>query len=343
MKRKTNLFYTAGEDSKFLTFSNYTEALTGNFLSTNIKVLPSKFLCLNIPNITDVDNTGKRKTKEDFIKDVLVAHYENKLAFLRDAQSSGKVTTELNELAILLYTLYKNGFLQLKTSENKSYFEIPHVGNITEQDFKGTFTDIICVFDSANVNKTKYFVNNPEVCIDTTEDSTLYGWYNGETYTGPSDYNDVSIITDTDNGGYYVDNDILEISTEHARTTISFDVVIPLFNVYNTDTHESIKENCPMGIWFADKVISLEYDNYYGQMWSLAIGSQFKPLPTMDRNISDVTNDSNKIAYATFAQILSRQNALLSTFESLSTQLVNMQTQINDLKTQVNNLKQNKK
>ena len=44
MKRKTNLFYVDGPDSKFITFSNYTEALTGNFLSTDTKLFPDKFL-----------------------------------------------------------------------------------------------------------------------------------------------------------------------------------------------------------------------------------------------------------------------------------------------------------
>ena len=51
MKRKTNLFYTNGPDSKFITFSNYTESLTGNFLSTDTKLFPDKFLCLKIYNI----------------------------------------------------------------------------------------------------------------------------------------------------------------------------------------------------------------------------------------------------------------------------------------------------
>ena len=76
MKRKTNLFYTSGPDSKFITFSNYTESLTGNFLSTDTKIYPSKFLCLNIDNLND-------DSKELLIK-YLVAYYENKLAFLRD-------------------------------------------------------------------------------------------------------------------------------------------------------------------------------------------------------------------------------------------------------------------
>lgn len=76
MKRKTNLFYTSGPDSKFITFSNYTESLTGNFLSTDTKIYPSKFLCLNIENLN-------KDSKELLIK-YLVAYYENKLAFLRD-------------------------------------------------------------------------------------------------------------------------------------------------------------------------------------------------------------------------------------------------------------------
>lgn len=55
MKRKTNLFYKTGDDSKFITFSNYTECLTGNFLSTDTKLYPSKFLCLYLPYL-DPDN-----------------------------------------------------------------------------------------------------------------------------------------------------------------------------------------------------------------------------------------------------------------------------------------------
>lgn len=56
MKRKTNLFYTTEEDTRFITFSNYTESMTGNFLSTDTKLYPSKFLCMNIPLLDKIDN-----------------------------------------------------------------------------------------------------------------------------------------------------------------------------------------------------------------------------------------------------------------------------------------------
>ena len=49
MKRSTNLFYTVGSDTNFITFSNYGESLTGNFLSVNTKLFPSNFLCLYLP------------------------------------------------------------------------------------------------------------------------------------------------------------------------------------------------------------------------------------------------------------------------------------------------------
>lgn len=57
MKRKTNLFYNSdSQDSNFLTFSNYTESMTGNFLATDNKLYPSSFLCLNIPRLYDSDS-----------------------------------------------------------------------------------------------------------------------------------------------------------------------------------------------------------------------------------------------------------------------------------------------
>ena len=76
MKRKTNLFYTKGTDSNFITFSNYTESMTGNYLSTDTKLFPSAFICAYIDGL-DASN------RESFI-DYVVARYENKLAFMRD-------------------------------------------------------------------------------------------------------------------------------------------------------------------------------------------------------------------------------------------------------------------
>ena len=178
MKRKTNLFYVDGPDSKFITFSNYTEALTGNFLSTNTKLFPDKFLCLKINNLYAA-------TKPAFIK-YLAAYYENKLAALRDYSIEKDVNQELEILplaylleAILnvcdcdevngftfnmsktssftLYDLEENLILtklvnNLNIAKHNGHKLITYIGNITEQDYNGTYTDTICC-----VNPNEYY------------------------------------------------------------------------------------------------------------------------------------------------------------------------------------------
>ena len=108
MKRKTNLFYLSGDDSNFISFSNYSESLTGNILSTDWKLFPSKFLCLYI-KLLDVDNHNLYiKRKERFIK-YLMSYYENKLAFLRDYYINNDLNVEKNLLPLnyLLEALYR--------------------------------------------------------------------------------------------------------------------------------------------------------------------------------------------------------------------------------------------
>jgi hypothetical protein len=92
-----------------------------------------------------------------------------------------------------------------------------------------------------------------------------------------------------------------------------------------------------MGIWFADKTITLEGDDKYNTSWSLAIGSQFKPFPSSSLITSEITNESNSIAFGSFAQILSKQNDLISYVQSENKLL---QEQIDSLKIEIDNLKQ---
>ena len=80
MNRKTQLFYNTNEDSKFITFDNYAEALTGDLLVTNAKLYPSRFLCVNLADLN----------KKEFIRNYLENYYENKLAFLRDNLDSAE-------------------------------------------------------------------------------------------------------------------------------------------------------------------------------------------------------------------------------------------------------------
>lgn len=199
MKRKTNLFYTTGPDSKFITFSNYTESLTGNFLSTDTKIFPSRFIALYIKGLN-------KNTKASLIK-YLADYYESKLAVLRDHFDYNKSDIEkrvppLNYLleALLrikeinenevVYThsiaANKNNDDNETSNSNESnlisdsdVIKFKYISDITEQDYNGTFTDTIC-----NIDLRKFaYISSIELTDDFNDNVvqfdkpvTLYGW-----------------------------------------------------------------------------------------------------------------------------------------------------------------------
>lgn len=324
MKRKTNLFYNTGQDSKFVTFSNYTEALTGNFLSTNTKLFPSVFLCLNVPKL----NTNNEDIKRDFIINTLISRYENKLATLRDNISE----TNILPLNYLLEYLYKY--------DNTTTIE--YIGNITEQDYLGAYTDTICTIDTELFQNAKVSINENIDPNNIEGEDKLYGWWEGDTYLGPSIYKNINPIFDSSNSYTYNSGLIIELNKPSKDIKkIKFNVLIPLFTFVNikdkfefADLEEEYLEttynrNVPLGMWFANDYIELVSDNLYGQSWSLAIGSQFKPLPTEQQLHSDITKTSNAEVFQTFAQILTRQNQLIDVVKkSIST--IETQNQIDN-------------
>lgn len=316
MKRKTNLFYNSGPDSKFLTFSNYTEALTGNFLSTNTKLFPSAFICFNIPSLT-ADN------KESFIKDYLISRYENKLAALRD----------INQEAVLPLNYLIETILTFDETS-----EISYIGNITEQDYMGSYTDTICIIDSKDMISAEIVEVESTATYTNDIESTLYGWYDNGVYLGPTVYSDLTPVFDIDNK-YRIDSKYkLTYNTSSNIDSVVFNVLVPLYRLVNINVNSqselnddltsaletSAFINCPLGIWFADKTIELDRGNDYGQSWSLTIGSQFKPLPMSAEIKSDISKDSNDEAFKTFSQILCKQNELLNKFQMLTNQIDNI-------------------
>ena len=194
MKRKTNLFYTTGPDSKFITFSNYTESLTGNFLSTDTKIFPSRFIALYIKGLN-------KNTKAALIK-YLADYYESKLAVLRDHFDYNKSDIEkrVPPLNYLLEALLR--IKEIKENEvvathsiaaNKNnddnetsnlisdseVIKFKYISDITEQDYNGTFTDTIC-----NIDLRKFaYISSIELTDDFNDNVvqfdkpvTLYGW-----------------------------------------------------------------------------------------------------------------------------------------------------------------------
>lgn len=375
MQRRTNLFYTSGTDSAFVTFSNYTESLTGSFISTDWKLFPSKFICLKVEGL----NT---ETKAEFIKHI-AAYYENKLAFLRDwcVLNNRRI-----DETILPFEWLIEEFIEKFGYEN---VKVTFISEIVEQNYNGVYADTICTIDGTDKPRT-WIINHNEdpdagdlhIPYKDAKNKPfskefLYGWYKTKIdseeheYVGPSEYENVNPIFDSPDNSeepyYSLFPKYTSISTSdkgEQSTSIDFNVIIPLYDLTNINTltntntiDESInlttqiadnnedKINIPIGIWFADTTVSLKRDSDtgYAPAWSLVLSSQFKPFPYSEQLNSDGVEGIQGIAYTegayvTFAQVLSRQNEIITNFSKLSSQIANLSKRIEEVDAKVNQL-----
>ena len=239
--RKTNLLYSTyiGEENSFLTFSNYTEAMPGNHLSVNTKMFPSTFLCAYI-NVTP-DNISS------FIN-TIVGKYENKLAFLRDTFTKDSNISAEDNIYPLEYLINT-----LKDFDNE--FSINYVGQVTEQDYNGTFCDTMCIISTED-NGGKATLSDVTVAKKTVDYNNsydyLYGWSSYDEsnkkyiYNGPSIYSNVKPLFDklsdndnNENNSYiYVSSykyDKLIFTPDAKAKSIEFNCIIPLFDIVNVD------------------------------------------------------------------------------------------------------------
>lgn len=374
--RKTNLLYSTyiGEENSFLTFSNYTEAMTGNHLSVNTKMFPSTFLCAYI-NVTS-DNIGS------FIN-TIVGKYENKLAFLRDTFTKDSNISAEDNIYPLEYLINT-----LKDFDNE--FSINYVGQVTEQDYNGTFCDTMCIISTEDNggNATISDVTGAKKTVKTVDYNNsytyLYGWSsydatnNSYIYNGPSIYEDVKPLFDDKKNHIYVSSyghDKLIFKPDTKAKSIEFNCIIPLFDIVNVDpksndsnitepsvTEPSDKEpskqlnsievdltsstcNVPMGIWFSQgfNKITLQRDETSGfwPSWSLVLSSQFKPFPKSPHLQSDTQNVSSTDAFGTFAQILVEQARLTDEHTDIAVNVQALSNRISDVESKINNISTN--
>ena len=381
--RKTNLLYSTyiGEENSFLTFSNYTEAMTGNHLSVNTKMFPSTFLCAYI-NVTP-DNIGS------FIN-TIVGKYENKLAFLRDTFTKDSNISAEDNIYPLEYLINT-----LKDFDNE--FSINYVGQVTEQDYNGTFCDTMCIISTEdNGGKaTISDVTEAKKTVKTVDYNNsykyLYGWSSYDAtngsyiYNGPSIYEHVEPLFDNDKNNSYMyvssyEHDKLIFKPDTKAKSIEFNCIIPLFDIVNVDpksnesniTEPSNSEpsdtkpsdteptkqlnnievdltsstcNVPMGIWFSQgfNKITLQRDETSGfwPSWSLVLSSQFKPFPKSPHLQSDTQNVSSTDAFGTFAQILVEQARLTDEHTDIAVNVQALSNRISDVESKINNISTN--
>lgn len=307
--RKTNLFYkpitnckvevtTEGDkliteampaNAHFLTFSNYTEAMTGNHLSVNTKLFPSKFLCCYIEQLDpNYENTeGVEEISEDAYDDEisqygekvattiiaqaeelkietpdtskikeqwkqigilhkkLIAYYENKLAFLRD--QIGKDEKQMVEESI-----QPLNYLLNILADQYGNLPITYVGEISEQNYNGTYADTICIIEgsakphtveytenesgSEELIRYGYYDKEEEAVVDYPVDY-LYGWFHDDEYDGPAQYEKYKPQFDTDQQVYYIKNNFNGIKYTEVEPVTADDVA-----AFNSDGERSPEE-----------------------------------------------------------------------------------------------------
>lgn len=330
LKRKTNLFYTEGTDSNFLTFSNYTEMLTRSIVSMNYKIFPSKFLCVKL-----------KGTKDETIK-YLQNYYENKLAVVRDHYS------EMVENAVYVEDYIRP--LDYLLNGPGVTFDVVCAGEISEQDYNGVYTDIICVLNANDIKGVEQKSETPngtsisKTDYTCTEVTKLYGW------SSDANVKTDAPIFDDSVSKYSIDtyggNKVLTFNS-YDNKTIEFDAVIPCVDVYDIsnidDKNKPGNAMVPLGIWFNQvndtvETISMDLTNRYLPSWTLSISLQFKPFPY--GNKYDVKSlfecDTNwaesKDAFGTFAQVFASQQAWKASYDSLLEKIASLESTITELK-----------
>lgn len=342
IRRKTNLFniYKYNEDKsnkfvepQFVTFSNYAESLTGNHLAVDNKLFPSAFICLDIPKLNTLSNT------ESFYKDCLIAHYENKMAFLRDyvVSVNGKEnnTGKLDDLKPLDYLLYS-----IKQFDSSA--SIVHISDIVEQNYNGIYSDMLLTITVPQEENTYTLSINTETTLPPIDynktintASYLYGWYdvkqnvtdgtNNKTsysyiYTGPSAFGQTKPVFDKTSYNYnitsyysYINvdtNSVTNVNTTNTvnnqtNDTIKFNIIIPLFNINNVNPFTSnSNEGVTVSYIKSNNNINLSYcdaSNYvpYG-VWFCGTNNYV----TLKRNTNVDTSD---IVQPSWSLVLSSQ------------------------------------
>ncbi len=381
MNRKTNIFYNSSEDSKFLTFNNYTEALTGDILATDYKLWPSRFICVYIEDLDKEDFTLK-----------LQKYYENKLATLRDNIDDVSVLKPLNYLITFLYWYVYNRNItnndELKTpidiekslldnnNDILSLVNFNYISDIVEQQYNGTYADIICTINPNKWNKpqlqfvpleinedvydTDSYLNEIVINVDNTD--YLHGWENestAKTKLGEQIKNaivdEIKNIDGEDKNIYYAKSliDKININQVISETNLKFNLIIPLFNVINTKNINDIsnddenvtsieltnKVNIPLGIYFTDNDVELQINGKFSTNWSLLISTQFSAFPfsyDIQQNFDD--SQSTKQAYLTFAEILANQTNFTDALVKYDILIKSLQKRLEIAESKLNNI-----
>lgn len=261
-----------------------------------------------------------------------------------------------------------DGVNSLSISENATTNQLySHLLKDKDPDWLKEFKRTHYITDGDSDDYNAYFAMYPEPDEDEIQNYsyTLQEIIKAaeikEIYKGPSASYNLVPEFDTDSYQYNTSSNLSKINyswNSSTNTSLKFNVLIPLFDLvdmnYNTNSTrveettymvlqnssdpEMMVKNVPYGIWFSGEnpvVLNADKNTNTWPSWSLSLASQFKPFPNSSYMPSEITADAKKLAFATFAQIASRQNDILDKVETLSNNLSYLNTRVSTLESKI--------
>lgn len=231
---------------EFFTFSQYAEDLTQQLSKVGYKVVPSKFLTLNV-DYKGYDN----KSLPIFLQN----QFENGCAYAKDILKESKDNLPVWNVEVYK-TLFWNAFgelcIDLSTkdpSAGKCKSSINYIGDINIQSFNQVdnmgYNEIYCYIpNDAKEQEVKFTVNNPSDLVEYTE-QYICGYDASEVGTNGL----IGIDVPSTINYYLSDKYSFDTTTDSINTYFDFNTIVVLYDVLDSEGN-SINENIPLGIYF---------------------------------------------------------------------------------------------
>lgn len=215
---------------EFFTFSQYAEDLTEQLSKVGYKVVPSKFLTLNI-DYSGYDN----KSLPIFLQN----YFENGCAYLKST-SSWNVD--------LYKTLFWNAFGDLCIDSNGKS-SINYIGDINIQSFNQVdnmgYNEIYCYIPNDAEEMEVKFKVEPSGSFETYENDYICGYDSSDMSTSGL----IGLELNSSINYYLDDIYTYDSKTKTENSYFNFNTVVVLYDVLDSDG-KPIHENIPLGIYF---------------------------------------------------------------------------------------------
>lgn len=328
-----NLFSElTSESGNFLMFSQYSEDITRGFNEgDNYKVIPSKFIALNI-DFSDLNIPSTNSLNVD-IPNYFQNYYENGCAYGKNNIHSG--FTPNNAKNLFWSAMYDGKFL---TSNN-----IQCINNINLQSYNihygMGYGEIYCYIPTSKKQEL-YNISNKDNIIGVENSNTNLEGFNESIGNYSKTY-------------YYDEKITYNKESDTNATSYDINTIVVLYSIVKkeNDTWSELYTDIPMGIYFAGKFndttisnpitkfVDTEYNT--GTAYGLRICTRFTSTSQGKVINTDITTSTNTGEMNNICQLMSAMSENLSAMLDITKSAINNTQGYKDLLQMVKNNRTN--